>query len=286
MVNIPELKNKILRYIESNGPSLPIRIAKIAESDSLFAGAVLSELISSKQIKISNAKIGGSPVYYLPGQEQKLSLLFQYLPQREKEAYTLLEQKRTAKDKDLEPSIRVALRFLKDFAVPFTYDGEEVAWRWHLVAEAEARQLISPNKKIETIKKVEVQQRIEPQTQNKPAPTVARKKTKSTKKDELSEAIQGYLARNNMQIVERDIIKKNVEINLTVAVPSALGTVKMFVVVRNKRRITENDLMVASHKGQSKRLAAVIIGTGELTKKAEEYMEKNLKGSLVFKKLR
>ena len=71
--NVPELKTKILSFIQRNGPSLPIHISKQINENMKFAGAVLSELISNKKVLISNAKVGGSPVYYLPGQENKLS---------------------------------------------------------------------------------------------------------------------------------------------------------------------------------------------------------------------
>ena len=64
-INMSDLKAKILDYIRLNGPCLPVQLSKQIHSNILFAGAVLSELFANQKIKISHAKIGGSPVYYI-----------------------------------------------------------------------------------------------------------------------------------------------------------------------------------------------------------------------------
>ena len=56
----------ILSTIKTKGPVIPNDIAKVIETNILFASAHLSELVSSNKLKISNTKIGGTPVYYLP----------------------------------------------------------------------------------------------------------------------------------------------------------------------------------------------------------------------------
>jgi len=106
---------KVLSFIKANGPSLPIQIAKVMEKDTFFAGAILSDLLAKRAIKITTAKIGGSPLYYLPDQNDKLSKLYDHLPLREKEAYSLLQEKKVVNDSELQPAIRVALQMLKDF---------------------------------------------------------------------------------------------------------------------------------------------------------------------------
>ena len=60
--------DKILNFLKFSGPSLAMRIAKNIEQDSIIASAYLSELVEQRKIKISNLKIGTSPLYYLPGQ--------------------------------------------------------------------------------------------------------------------------------------------------------------------------------------------------------------------------
>src|SRR3989338_8272223 len=106
----------VLDFIRLNGPVLPIHVAKQINGNTMLAGAVLSELNANKLIRISNAKIGGSPVYYAPGQEEKLSILYEHLPGKEKEAFTLLKNNKVLLDELIEPSIRFALGQIKDFA--------------------------------------------------------------------------------------------------------------------------------------------------------------------------
>ena len=85
------IKTKILDFIARNGPTLPVRLTSIVERDTMFVGAILSELLNNKQLKVTHAKIGGSRLYYRPGQEERLSVLYTHLPMREQEAYTLLK---------------------------------------------------------------------------------------------------------------------------------------------------------------------------------------------------
>jgi len=54
------------------GPTLPAKVAKAINQPLLIASAALSDLSSQGKVKISNLKVGGSPLYYLPGQEEEL----------------------------------------------------------------------------------------------------------------------------------------------------------------------------------------------------------------------
>ena len=75
--------SRILEMVKQNGPLLPIQIVKdlggTAVTNTFFIGAMLSELVGSKQIKISNIKVGSSPLYYAHGQEHKLQEYSKYL---------------------------------------------------------------------------------------------------------------------------------------------------------------------------------------------------------------
>src|SRR3989338_821026 len=65
-------QEKILSFLHANGPGLPSKVAKYLGTEILLASAMLSDLSSQGKVKISFLKIGGSPLYYLPGQEEKL----------------------------------------------------------------------------------------------------------------------------------------------------------------------------------------------------------------------
>jgi len=138
-----ETKNKILSILRFKGPSLPVHVASQTKISSIFAGAFLSELANEEAIKISNIKVGGSPLYYIKGQESMLDPFYKYLPEKEREAFLLLKQDKILEDKKQEPAIRVALRSIKDFAVPFKKD-EEIFWRFHSTTEQEVRAILEP----------------------------------------------------------------------------------------------------------------------------------------------
>lgn len=154
MINIQEKKDKILSFLESNGPSLPVRIAKTIEMDPMFASAIASELIDSKQIKTSNMKIGASPLYLIPGQERQLENFSNNLKSMEKAAYEKLKERKTLIDEEEEPAIRVALRNIKDFASPFKFQ-EKIMWKYAFTPQEEIQKLLTQPKEEKIIEPLE-----------------------------------------------------------------------------------------------------------------------------------
>ncbi|MDD5012219.1 MAG: FaeA/PapI family transcriptional regulator [Candidatus Nanoarchaeia archaeon] len=153
-----KVKEKIITFIRLRGPSLPVQIAKETGLSILFASAFLSELYGEKEISLSNLRVGSSPLYFISGQEPQLERFSHYLKSREKEAFLLLKQKKFLRDSELQPAIRVALREIKDFAIPFRKD-EEIYWRYFTVPENEFKQEIEiqkPEDKVEEIEIVEI----------------------------------------------------------------------------------------------------------------------------------
>ena len=81
---------------------------------------------------------------------------------KEKKAYDRLNENKILRDKEQEPVIRVALREIKDFALPLNvkYDNTtEIFWKWHMLNDQEAEQLIKS--KLETIQGIKPEQKIE-----------------------------------------------------------------------------------------------------------------------------
>ena len=137
---------KAIDTMRMSGPVIPSKIAKVLGTDIILASAVLSELLSSKKIKISKLKVGGSPVYYLPGQENKLENFKQYLNPKDQATLNLLKQKKILRDKSVEPLTRVSLREIKDFAIPLQVNvngQKELFWKWHLVTNHEVQEGIN-----------------------------------------------------------------------------------------------------------------------------------------------
>src|SRR3989338_3086976 len=139
--NLEVQKDKILGFIETNGQSLPIHVSKYLKIDSMLSSAFLADLLSDKQIKISNMRVGNSPIYYLRGQEFQLEKFSNFLGGKEREVFHLLKDKKVLRDDRMLPATRVALRAIKDFSFSFDYNGV-LFWRFIQVNEQEAAELI------------------------------------------------------------------------------------------------------------------------------------------------
>ncbi len=139
-------QDRILQFISMSGPTTPSKVAKVINTDSLLASAHLSDLISQKKVRVSNLKIGGTPLYYIPGQEGRLYAFANgNINPKDFEVLEFLKEKKILREQELELLPRVALRGLKDFAVPFnvTMHGEtELFWKFYLVSDEERDQLV------------------------------------------------------------------------------------------------------------------------------------------------
>ncbi len=138
-------QEEILNLVRLKGPLLPSLIAKEANLSLLFAGAFLAELTETKKAIASKLKVGSSPLYYVEGQESKLQNYTKYLEPKEQTAIALLRDNKVLCDRELEPSIRVALRNTIDFAVPIKVNlksESDLYWKWYLTANAEAELMI------------------------------------------------------------------------------------------------------------------------------------------------
>jgi len=137
---------QILDLVKQKGPILPVHVSKQINDNLLMTSARLSELLSNKKLKISSIKVGGSPLYYVDGQESRLQDYADNLGSKEKEAYKLLKEKKVLRDLVLEPAIRVALRMIKDFSIQLQVnylDKTEIFWKWYLTQNSEAQEIIN-----------------------------------------------------------------------------------------------------------------------------------------------
>ena len=135
-------QEKILYFLKVVGPTIPSKVAKNINTEILLASAHLSDLAAQGKVKISNLKIGGSPLYYLPGQEEQL---FHFaagnLNPKDYQVLEMLKQQKIMRENSLDLLSRVAIRSLKDFAIPLhvTIGGDkELFWKWHLLSDEEA----------------------------------------------------------------------------------------------------------------------------------------------------
>ena len=149
-----ETHEKIINVLKEKGPSLPMNLAKALSISSLFISAFLSELTNQNRVEVSSLKVGGSPLYYMKGQEEKLEEYYTYLHPRESEAFLLLKEHRVLRDSHQDPATRVALRAIKDFSVGFKV-GDEIYWKFVSVPGNEV-DLILNGSRVEVVKEESV----------------------------------------------------------------------------------------------------------------------------------
>src|SRR3989338_10905240 len=56
--NVTDYRERILRFIRAHGPSVPNEIRREIGKDNLIASAMLSELSSNKNVRVSHLKVG------------------------------------------------------------------------------------------------------------------------------------------------------------------------------------------------------------------------------------
>lgn len=291
-----ETRDKILEVIKLKGPVLPVQISKEIGTNILMASAHLAELTASNRLKISTIKVGGSPLYYLPGQEAMLQKFIGDMNDKEKKAFDLLQQNKILRDAEQEPVIRVALREIKDFAIPLNVNynnNREVFWKWHLTRNEEAEQLIKlklgviekPVEKIQQeIREQKIEEKPAQQIQKSIKEKTIRKYKPRTKEDNFLNSIIKFFEKNKINVTNTETIKKNSEIDFVVEIPSAVGNLQYYCKAKNKKRTTDSDLSSAYMKGQLRKLPVLVISTGDLSAKAQVMLANEL-SNITFKKI-
>jgi hypothetical protein len=291
------IKEKIMSILGKKGPSLPVHIAKEIELSILFTSAFLSELASEKRIKISYIKIGNSPLYYLPGQKPLLEKFSHYLKDKEREAFMFLKEKKFLKDSEQAPAIRVALREIKDFAVPFLKE-KEIIWRFFSVPEEEfvkeekpiAREIVKEKTHpgvvelekpiVREIKEIKTKAEEKEKTLDifdtpKKRKRKTQKKTpkKSKKEGDFFNKTKEFLAEKSIELFDIISFDKN---QIILRIKDNEG--EKIMIVYNKKRINDSDIIRAAKKSSEFNLPYIIVSLGEPLKKIHELIEaiKNL----------
>jgi hypothetical protein len=247
-------------------------------------------------LKVSTVKVGGSPVYYLPEQTSMLQDFSKYLPNKEKEAYELLKEKKVLRDAAQEPAIKVALRNMKDFAWPLNAtinNNKELFWKWYLTENEDAVGLIKgimgvkeepKQKKVEEREKEIKQETGRKEETKHEEPRKSEEKPIKTTEDGFLTAILGYFSKNNIKVLNKEVIKKNSEIDFNVELQSAVGYLRYYCKAKAKKRINDGDLSAAYVQGHLRKLPVLFLSYGEPTKRAKEMLNKEFQ-NIVFKKI-
>ncbi len=262
------LKEDVYQFVLTNGPLIPVSVARNFKIEILMASAYLSELVANKKLKVTKfLKIGTSPLYYTPGQEEKLTNFISYLPQRPKEVALLLQENKILRDTSIEPWQRVALREISDFTVPIKVlnnSKEEIFWRWYLFEENEAVNII--NKFMSQEKPIK-----EDSIQEKTPIKEPKRRSPSNFENEVLE----YLAKNNLKASNKIIIRKNSDLEFESSMQTNLGNVNLYIKAKKKPSISDSDLSLALNLSNEKKSPVLFLTNGKLTKKAEKFLSQN-----------
>ena len=292
-------KQIVIELIKQRGPCLPMDIAKHMGLPTLIASALLSEMSHDKLVRYTRLKIGNSSLYYLPGQEKQIEQYLPRLKKKEKEVIEIVKQKGIVQDKTLEPSHRIALRNIPDFAIPLKVsikNNVELFWKYFLLNNKEAIERIKNNVNVDVAKKESLQ---EDKTIEK----------KLEVKAEKTDTINNYVEHNKAEInkvkkvinegrkIEKPKSKRRIKINVEPIVIEKIkesfndytkvsdgiyiatsnvgvGKLRYLCIVKNKLRINEADLSLAFQEGQSRSMPVIIFTYGKMTKKAETLKKK------------
>ncbi len=295
-------KERILSIIKTIGPTYPNRISREARIQPLFAAAYLSELVSDDKLKLSSLRFGSSPLYFIPGQEPQLENFIEHLNSKEREAFSLLKQNQILEDEKLHPAIRVALRCIKDFAMPLIVNDRgqnKIFWKFFTILESEAKikiqniaEGIKPKAEKIELKKEEIEKPIiketiseikkeEVQITLKEEKAKLKKKTQKTKEKvidtKFKDSIIEYLAAKDIEILQEILVDKK-EFISKIRIDMPFGKQGFYLISKNKKAITTEDLAIALQKAQLEKMPAFFIAPGKPNKAAQEYLKewKNL----------
>lgn len=278
------IKQRIMSIIQERGPSLPVHISQRINSSILFTSAFLSELVSEKKVYMTIMRVGSSPIYYFPEQKEQIQKYVEHLKDKEREAFNILKDKKILKDSEQQPAIRVALRQIKDFAIPFKNDGE-IYWRFFTTSEQEVSKEFEKKLEVETIKekpldifsKDEPEKKEQKKSEKKSVskPKIPKRKTTTSQKrnEKLFEKVKNYLNSKSIEIEDIIGFSKN-ELILRIKENSE----EKLLIAFNKKNLNEKDILKCHIKAQENKLPYKIFILGEQTKKITNLIEaiKNL----------
>ncbi len=284
MIDIEEKKRKIISFLDSNGPSLPVRIAKKIEMEPVFASAILSELLNEKRIKLSHMKIGASPLYLLPNQEKKLEEQNSNLKNIEREAYLKLKENKFLIDKNEIPAIRVALRNLKDFAKNFNFK-EELVWRYAFIPEEEIIIFLKKEnskdvdeiEKIENEEKKEIKEVIKSKIRKEDIPKEKKiedifKETGKESQTEFSEEVKEFLLKNKIKLVE-EIQSDKKEIVAKISIETSIGELNFILIAKNKKTTSKDEINSALQRASYNKMPCLYLLKKEPPKSILKFVE-------------
>ena len=196
-----------------------------------------------------------------------------------------LHEKGILEDVNQHPVIRVALRALKDFAIPFKKDNQ-VFWRYFTFSEESVREKIEgpieiKKHEIEAPKAEEAESALKKQIEEKNNETKENIKEKETKEkpkvkiklkpladEKFLNEIKGILERKKIELLAIESFDRK-----QVFAKVKLNNQDHFFAAYDKKRIDDEDLFKAYKKAQILGLPYSILAKGDTSKKTKEAID-------------
>jgi hypothetical protein len=285
--NVDAEKSRIISFIGRTGPIVANTIAKSLNLNSFLTSALLSELVNNNQLNSSFIRVGGSPLYYLGGQEEQLERFTGFLGHKEKEAYELLKREGVLSDKLLHPAIRVAIRDVKDFAVPLSVNkgGEEILfWKFRFFKDSDAkiRDMLKDVKEEKALVKEEQLEMLIGKASGTTRANALRGKAKKFVNIGIEKVLEKWAAENNIAITEL-LGAKGKDAKAKIKVKTDIGEIDFLLVLKNKKTISEPDLAWAYQEGVNMKMPVVFLSPGKVNNQIQIYLEGLGKGIILRK---
>jgi len=284
MQDIDGKKVKILAIINEKGPSLPVQLSREMAMSPILVSAIIAEMHDHDLLKLSNMKVGGSPLYYVLGQEEKLDAFAKFLPQKEKETFELLKKNQILEDEKVMPAERVALRSMKDFAVPIKVtdaNSERIFWRFHTFSEQDSMSKIHELLRFEKPKlQINAEKSEKPEKEKKEEKVLSeepKRRKSSSKKDNSAfvSKIKEFFETKNIGIEK---IIEGKDFSAIVSLDSDIGKIKFLAVAKNKKKPTTSDTLLSQQQANQLGLPVLFL-VNELPKQDVNF------GPIIFKKI-
>ncbi len=212
----------------------------------------------------------------------------------------------------MEPAHRVALRNLKDFAVPLyvkLQDQEKVFWRFYSFdsekTSIQITKILKPTKRKAKKELPKTEVKLEKPTLAKPTLTLPSIKPELKENIEVANVVRPDIKIKEIKTQELKLqqpkikkAKKNNEefkfrvynyldvmglslvekidqddIYCIASNKSTVGNINFLVIAKKKKKLNESDISYIYQQGQQKKMPVLLLVSGKLTKKAKEYLK-------------
>ena len=254
------IKERILDYVRSSGPSTYAEIASRLGIDSIFVSAVLEDAWKNREL-LRTPKFKFGRIYYFKDQISRVrqEIWNLLLPQERGILQKLVDQKVLIRS-ELEDD---ELEILKKFSIFFDSFRARVGdriyqcWKHHSVSNEEVKSILASRLK-EVRKPKEEKKFIRP-------------------KEDFREIIRNWFKRIGAKIEEEESRKKVIE--WVISLPMPFGDQTYLVKAKNyKRKINEGDISLAYIKGMERKLPVIYISSAGFTQKALDFCKEHYKG--------